>query len=136
MSTCTLNGGIARGCRDNAGGVYQFYMATYPTVLNVTNQSNTAGIETIIDIDTDDIGTELEFFPFIPNKNTGEFIETSQVSIENGTLGFEQKVSMIFSKMEAEKANTIKLLATGTVVIVVKDRNGKYFFVGEQDGAQ
>jgi hypothetical protein len=38
--------------------------------------------------------------------------------------------------MEAAKANQIKMMATGTLLIAVKDKNGNYFLMGENDGAQ
>jgi len=51
--------GIARGCRDNTGGVYQFYIATYPTLLDVTEDGTTKIIS-----DITDGSTAVEYFPF------------------------------------------------------------------------
>jgi len=133
--SCTITEGIARGCRDNAGGVYQFYIASYPAGLSVSKTSPSGETyEEIVDIDTDSSPTI--FYEFIPNKNSSEFTETYQVSLENGTVGYEQKATMVFSKMEADKANQIKMLATGDVLVIIKDKNGRYFLMGENEGAQ
>ena len=128
---CAITDGIDRGCRDNAGGVYEFYIATYPTVPSITKGGSDGEIT-----DIDDDSTAVTFYKFIPNKTSSEFTETYQVSLENGTVGYEQKATMIFSKMEASKAAQVKVLATGTVMIIVKDKNSNYFLMGENEGAQ
>lgn len=127
---CNITVGIPRGCRDNKGGLYQFFISSYPAVISVTKGGTDGEITSVTDG-----STAVEFFPFIPNKGSSEYVEDYQVSRENGTFGYEQKATMIFSKMEASKANQIKMLATGDLLIVVKDKNGNYFLMGENDGA-
>jgi len=127
---CNITAGIARGCRDNKGGVYQFYIASYPAVISVTKGGSEGEITSVTDG-----STAVDFFPFIPNKGSSDYTEAYQVSMENGSVGYEQKATMIFSKMEAPKANQIKMMATGDLLIVFKDKNGNYFLMGESDGA-
>jgi len=130
MACTTITQGISRGCRDNAGGVYQFYIATRPinTVVYTDNINGITGIE--------GDGTEIMFYPFIPNKNSSDFTENYQVSLENGTVGYEQVVTMIFSKMEVAKANNIKMIAQNSMLVIIKDKNGNFFLMGENDGAE
>jgi hypothetical protein len=131
--SCTITSGIARGCRDNAGGVYQFYVSNFPegvTGVNDYTTISTEGIITAFDIITH---TDISFYEYIPNKNSSNVIENIQSSLENGTVGWEQVLTMVFGKMEASKRNQIKLMASGNLLIVVKDKNGKYWAYGVND---
>jgi hypothetical protein len=74
---CNITSGIPRGCRENKGGVFQFYIASYPTVMNVTLGGTNDEITEI-----KDGTTSLEFFPFVPNKGSSDFTETYQTSLE------------------------------------------------------
>jgi len=131
--SCTITSGIARGCRDNAGGVYQFYISNYPA--GVTGLSDFATLDTdeIITAFDDTSHPDISFFEYIPNKNSSNVVENVQTSLENGTVGFEQVVTMVFGKMEAAKRNQIKLMAAGNLLIIVKDKNGKYWLYGGND---
>lgn len=126
---CNITNGIARGCRENAGGLYQLYIASRPENVEVGN--STDGVTHI-----SSSSVAIDFYPFVPNKNSSDFTENYQVSLENGTVGYEQVATMIFSKMEATKANQIKMLAQGSLLVIVKDKNNNYFLMGENDGAE
>ena len=75
------------------------------------------------------------FFTFEQRNEQGEFVQTGQHSVENGTNFWEQSVSLIFTKNDAEDRNTLMLLAQSTLMIIVLDQNGKYWVVGESNGA-
>ena len=120
--------GIARGCRDNTGGLYNFYIATYPTLLDVTENSTTKVISGITNGTT-----AVTYFPFIPNKNTSNYAGSYQVSLENGTKGVEQKATMIFSKMEQSKTLILDEMAKCDVSVIFKDRNDNFWLMGEKD---
>ena len=133
--SCTISSGIARGCRDNAGGVYTVYIANYPA--DVVDPFDP--VSGYVEKDSEDVitgyTTGTTFYEFTPNKGSSVFTETYQVSLENGTVGYEQVLTVTFSKMEAAKRNQVKLLAAGNSVIVIKDKNGKYWQMGTYDAA-
>ena len=120
--------GIARGCRNNTGGAYQFYIATYPTLLDVTEDGTTKVIS-----DITNGSTAVEYFPFIPNKNTSNYAGSYQVSLENGTKGVEQKATMVFGKMEQSKTLVIDEMAKCDTSVIFKDRNDNFWLMGEKD---
>lgn len=131
--SCTINSGIARGCRDNAGGVYQFYISNFPAgVTGLTDYATLDSAEIITEFDTTG-HTDISFYEYIPNKNSSNVVENVQSSLENGTVGWEQVLTMVFGKMEAAKRNQIKLMAAGNLLIVVKDKNSKYWAYGVND---
>jgi len=131
--SCTITSGIARGCRDNAGGVYQFYISNYPAgVTGLTDYVTLDSAEIITAFD-DTTHTDIAFYEYIPNKNSSNVVENVQSSLENGTVGWEQVITMVFGKMDAAKRNQIKLMAAGNLLIIVKDKNGKYFMYGGED---
>ena len=120
--SCLIDAGIARGCRDNAGGLVTLYISNMPT-----------GITSIADWATVDAGTEIvtafssvTWYEYVPNKVSSDFTETYQVSLENGTVGYEQKINAIFGKMSAEKRLQIKALTAGNFVAIAKDKNNKF----------
>jgi hypothetical protein len=64
------------------------------------------------------------------------FTETPEISQENGTLFFQQDLTVIFNKMTVEKRNQILLMAQATdMVVVYKDNTGKFWSVGLKKGA-
>lgn len=126
---CNITSGIARGCRENAGGLYQLYIASRPDNIYIDHGQNG-----IVHIGINDV--PIEFNLFVPNKNSSDFTENYQVSLENGTVGYEQVATMIFSKMDNDKGEIIKRLAMNSMLVIIKDKNSNYFLMGENDGAE
>ena len=124
--SCILANGIALGCKDSLGGIKEVYIGS-------TNAT------TVFTYDADDVITGAtaapNFFTFEQRNEQGEFVQTGQHSVENGTNFWEQSVSLIFTKNDAEDRNTLMLLAQSTLMIIVLDQNGKYWVVGETNGA-
>jgi hypothetical protein len=124
--SCILNSGYQLGCKDNLGGIQEAYIASFTGSTTYT-------------VDADDIidsvsGTN-NFFTFEQRNEQGEFVQTGNHSVENGTNFWEQAVSLIFSKNDAPLRNSLKLLAQSTLLVIVKDQNGRYWVVGQQNGA-
>ena len=124
--SCILANGIALGCKDSLGGIKEVYIGS-------TNAT------TVFTYDVNDVITGAtaapNFFTFEQRNEQGEFVQTGQHSVENGTNFWEQSVSLIFTKNDAEDRNTLMLLAQSTLMIIVLDQNGKYWVVGESNGA-
>lgn len=131
MSCSNLTAGFTLDCNDSNGGIDKIFIANGP----VQSISETAGVVTAITVG----GTALipsDFFEFEVPRQTSTFTETINVSQENGTVFYDQALTMVFNKMEADKRNQILLMAEATsMVVVFKDNNGKYFSVGLERGA-
>jgi len=127
--SCLIDGGMSRGCRDNAGGLVTLYISNMPT--GITSIADWATVDATTEIVTS--FSSVTWFEYVPNKISSDFTETYQVSLENGTVGYEQTVTAIFGKLSAEKRLQIKALTAGNFVMIVKDKNGNFWLVGAED---
>lgn len=128
MSSCmTLTSGICRGCRDNAGGIKKFYVADINDVQwPLTTDSDGAITDIVLDDDKD-------WYVLQPNKYSSNWQENINVSVENGTLGYEQVITAVFGKNDQAVRNTIAEMAKGDLIIIIVDNNDKMWLVGNQD---
>lgn len=134
MACSNLNAGFILDCNDSNGGVDKIFIANGPVQSIQTTTSGSGIVDEII------VGgsplTPADFFEFEVPRQTSSFTETHTVSQANGTLFYDQALSMLFNKMEAEKRNQLLLMGQATnMVVVYKDNNGKYFSVGLERGA-
>lgn len=125
--SCNITAGFSLDCRDSQGGVEYIYIG------NTASTGFTASNGVISDI----TGlTASSWYKFEVPKQTSSFTETITVSEENGTVFYDQQVSVVFTKLSAEKRNQIALLAKNRkLVVVVKDGNGTFWSVGIGRGA-
>ena len=131
MSCSNLTAGFTLDCNDSNGGIDKIFIANGP----VQSISETAGVVTAITVGGSAL-TPSDFFEFEVPRQTSSFTETINVSQENGTVFYDQALTMVFNKMEADKRNQILLMAEATsMVVVFKDNNGKLFSVGLERGA-
>ena len=131
MACSNLTAGFTLDCNDSNGGIDKIFIANGP-VVSITES---AGLVTAIN-DATGAMSPSDFFEFEVPRATSSFAETVAVSQENGTVTYDQALTMVFNKMEAAKRNQILLMAEATsMVVVFKDNNGKYFSVGLERGA-
>ena len=123
--SCILQNGIGLGCKDSLGGIKEVYIASF-----TGDEVYTYDAEDIIDTMT---VTE-NFYTFKQRNEQGEFVQTGNHSVENGTNWWSQVVSLIFTKNSAEDRNTLKVLAQSTLLVIVKDQNDLYWLVGQTNG--
>ena len=131
MACSNLTAGFTLDCNDSNGGIDKIFIANGP----VQSITESAGVVTAITVGGAAL-TPSDFFAFEVPRQTSSFTETVNVSQENGTVFYDQALTMVFNKMEAAKRNQILLMAEATsMVVVFKDNNGKYFSVGLEKGA-
>ena len=75
MSTCDIVSGFTLGCRDNTGGLKNIYILS-------GSISSTSGTEGLISV----ISGSGTFYKFELTRQTGDFTETINASLENGTI--------------------------------------------------
>lgn len=127
--TCNITSGIPKGCRDNAGGIVEVYLSTYPSGYTGLGWLSESG-GTIIGL------SGASFYTFKPNKNSSNWVENIQSSIENGTIGYEQVITLVFAKNDVTKRNVIKMLGQANMIAIVRDKNEKYWLLGAQNGLE
>lgn len=125
--SCLINNGYALGCKDNLGGVQEVYIGSFSGDTTFSYDASTDTITGVTGSNT--------FYTFEQRQEQAEFVQTGNHSIENGTNFWEQVVSLIFTKNTSDLRNTLKLLSQSTLFVIVKDQNGTYWFIGEQNGA-
>ncbi len=131
MACSNLTAGFTLDCNDSNGGIDKIFIANGP----VESITETSGTITAITVGGSAL-TPSDFFEFEVPRQTSSFTETINVSQENGTVFYDQALTMIFNKMEAAKRDQILLMAQATnMVVVFKDNNDKYFSVGVKRGA-
>lgn len=131
MACSNLTAGFTLDCNDSNGGIDKIFIANGP----VESITEAAGVVTAITVGGSAL-TPSDFFEFEVPRQTSSFTETINASQENGTVFYDQALTMVFNKMEATKRNQILLMAEATsMVVVFKDANGKYFSVGLERGA-
>lgn len=123
---CILNEGWLLGCRDNTGGIQEIYIKSF---------SSTASYTYDIDGMIATASVAETFYKFEQTSESAEFTQEGQHSIENGTNFYNQNVNMVFHKYQASLRDLVYVLAQKELLIIVKDQNGNYFIIGEQNGA-
>lgn len=125
--SCNITAGFSLDCRDSQGGIEYIYIANAPLAGFTASNGVVTAITGL---------TASGFYKFEVPKQTSSFTETITVSEENGTVFYDQQVSVVFTKLSAEKRNQIALLAKNRkLVVVVKDGNGAFWSVGIGRGA-
>jgi hypothetical protein len=76
-----------------------------------------------------------QFWRYELIKETSDFVEDITPSNENGTLFYKTVLNLVFNKGDVATRNKIKLLAQNELMIIIKDRNGVYWLMGEVNGA-
>tara|TARA_R110000868_G_scaffold147661_1_gene369229 strand:- start:875 stop:1426 length:552 start_codon:yes stop_codon:yes gene_type:complete len=130
---CDISSGFSLACRDNTGGIKNIYILS-GSVTTITEAS-----EGLI---SDLSGTGV-FYKFELTKNTGDFLETPTVSLENGTVYYDQIINVAFHKLQSSIRNQVKVLAQNPDLKIVVETNngvdspytGRFFYVGNRRGA-
>lgn len=129
LSDCNIVSGIERDCIDSAGGIKELYITEFEnvpqTAITVTSGTVTAMTQT----------SGKKFWVYKLENEVSELTEGETLSVENGSVFYEQTLSFSLHKMEAKKRNNLRLLAKNRLMVIVLDSNGKYWVVGRTRGA-
>jgi len=129
--SCDITSGFSLTCRSSVGGIKNIYILS-GSVDNVTASAGAIS-------DLDGTGT---FYKFELPRNVGDFTETPNPSLENGTVFYTQTVNAAFHKLQASIRNQVKVLAQSPALKIVVETNngtddnvGQFFYIGETRGA-
>lgn len=126
FSSCFIGSNICKGCRDSLGGIKNVYVVA-GCVTGTTANAN----EEILTVGA----TGGTVFQFQVEKNTSNFVETIQASLESGTVVYNQIVNLVFLKLQQSTRNQIKLLAQNTnLKVFVETNEGDIFYLGADFG--
>jgi len=123
---CALTTGFLLDCRDSIGGIKAIWVIE---TANVSGVTSSAGVITAISK-----ANNARFWKYLLTRGVGEAMEEIQANEENGTLFWNQTVTIAINKLQAATRNEIILLAQNYLSIVVQDRNDKYWYYGKDTG--
>lgn len=131
MACSNLTAGFTLDCNDSQGGIEKIFIANGP----VSSITESAGVITAINVGGSPL-VPADFFVFETPRQTSSLTETITPTQENGTVTYDQQLTMVFNKMSAAKRNQLLLMAEATsMVAVAKDANGLYWSIGIERGA-
>ena len=117
--------GLARDCSSNMGGILEVLIANADDVTGVTVSE---GI-----ISTVSMATSAKFKRYTFAKNTGSLSATYSLDPASGVKYVSSELLLQFNRMETQKRVEITALALGDLVCIVKDANGKYWYLGKDE---
>ena len=126
--SCIIDQGYALGCRDSMGGIKNVYIAEFDKIATYT--------ETNGDITSNDTTTSPvpEYFKFEQFTEAATFAQTGTYSLENGTVFYDQQLTLMFHKQSTELRNRLLVLSQARMSIIIEDQNGNYWLVGRENG--
>jgi hypothetical protein len=117
----TLNG-LARDCDANMGGIVEVMIANFD---DVASKTLTDGKISAITMET---GAYFHSYYF--PKNTGNLTSTYNLDPAAGVRYVTSQLLLQFNRMETTKRVEMTALAIGDLAVIVKDANGKYWYLG------
>ena len=125
--SCDITHGRLEQCKDIVGGLQAIYVLNFGEFDPTTDVTYTAGTDEISAIALTTVGTPIYKFEL---KGTNSFETTITSSRENGTTFFEQVLSVMLKKQDAQTHKQIKLLTYGRPNIIVRTNANQFFIAG------
>lgn len=116
--------GIALPCKDNMGGIKEVYITTATDVKKV--ELTEAG-DAIMSIEMV-AGKQWKTYKF--RKGTANMTSTASSDETIGNFSVTTELALQFSKMETQKRLEIMSMCLEDVVVIVRDFNGLYWYLG------
>lgn len=117
--------GLVQDCATSKGGVAEVYLANYDDVSAITV---TDGQVTGITMAT---GKKFKRYYFRPG--TSSMTSTLNLDVAAGVNFVQTLLNMLFSRMETTKRIEMSALAVNDLRGIVKDSNGVYWMLGEEE---
>jgi hypothetical protein len=107
------------------GGILEVMIANAEDVSGVTI---TDGIITTISM-----AASAKFKKYYFNKNTGSLTSTYNLDPASGVRYVTSDLLLQFNRMQTQSRVEITALAMGDLAVIVKDANGKYWYLGKDE---
>ncbi|MBV7534048.1 hypothetical protein [Chitinophaga sp. sic0106] len=121
---CNLTQNMTIDCKDSIGGTKEVLFIEFDNVTAITEAS---GVVTTITV-----ATGKQFRRYVLPKETGFWTETPNSNTQNGTLFYQQELTVVINKMQANTRNELMLLAQNRLLAIALDLNGKYWLLGRE----
>ena len=125
MSCTQTLSGLAKDCAANMGGISEVLIALADDVTAITIS------ESIISAITMASGKKFKRYHF--GKNTGGLTSTYTIDPASGVKYVSSDLLLQFNRMQTTARVEISALALADLVVIVKDSNGKYWYLGKDE---
>lgn len=126
MANCVLTQDYNFGCDTGVGGTKECYLIELENISSLTESSGT--ITTVTKL----AGKVFRKYQLV--LETANFEEDITGNIQNGTLFYGQKGTIVINKQQVAVRNEILLLAKNRLVVIIKDNNVTYRLFGREYG--
>lgn len=117
--------GLAKDCAANMGGIVEVYIANFDDVASKT--LTTSQISAI------SMASGATFKKYSFSKNTGSLTSTYTIDPASGVRFVTSDLVLQFNRMETAKRIEVVALSLGDLAVIVKDANGKYWYLGYEN---
>ena len=114
--------GLAHDCSSNIGGISKIWITGY--------KEGAATIESDVITGFNEAVTLESWKPFAFRKGAASMTKTANIDDANGINYITTELVINFSRMETTKRIEMQALLLDEVMVIVKDNNGKYWFLG------
>lgn len=122
---CALTQGFVLDCKESVGGIKSVRFVEFD---NVASIAYAAGVATLTMV------TSKKFWKYAQVRETSSFTETITANVQNGTIFYQQELTVILNKLAAATRNEILLLAKNRLMAIVEDMNGNFWLLGAKNG--
>lgn len=112
-------------CRDSLGGTKEVYFIEFENVSAITE---TSGMVTAITV-----ASGKQFRKYQVPKETSFWTQALNSNVQNGSIFYQQELTVIVNKMQANTRNELQILAMNRLLAIVLDANGKYWLLGKDN---
>lgn len=117
--------GLVRDCSPSMGGIIEVLIANYSDVTGVTVTDNKISAITM--------ASSAKFKKYEFARNTGSLTSNYTIDQTSGVRFVASDLVLMFNRMDTQKRIEISALAQNDLYIIVKDANGKYWFLGKDE---
>ena len=114
--------GLAHDCSSNIGGISKIWITGY--------KEGAATIESDVITGFNEAVTLESWKPFAFRKGAASMTKTANIDDANGINYITTELVINFSRMETTKRIEMQALLLDEVMVIVKDSNGVYWFLG------
>ena len=131
---CTTVSALLKTCDNNLGGLKKAYIINMCDVTGTTANGGiviSSGTVTSLGLASGAAFAEFQF-----NKNTSNYVESTPISLENGSTYHTVTISLTIPRREAAKREALQLITAGQpdLMILLEDANGLVWLAGLDNG--
>ena len=126
---CLVDSGYTLGCRDSIGGIKKVFIGTVVAGEDISNYTIAADDITATD-------SAIAYYTFEQEMEAASFSQNGTYSTENGTVFFDQQLTLIFHKNSTALRNQLLVLSQANVRVIVQDQRDQFWLMGISNGAR